>query len=352
MSSTIAAKNKKPGAKTSSPVITLAIASETWRFRAYVAFWGMCAFAIMLSKFVVAPRLLAGPKDGSTCAPFERSDPDLGDGVSPGEGFDLDSQSHLIQLFGFGNICTNWDYTPSRELTAMVYPLFEYSLIIYLCLDFCATTISYKKGELTEGFWMFSKIAFPVTFFLCSQFRMIFVVLAYVNVSGHTTGFLGLQVALILVAIQNTGYIYNAEISYDVVGGLKNTRLIALAYIIGDLIISTFKISATIFVVLNGRGAPWTLKPSPLPGKCIGEMVDIIWMIFNAVIPLIISHFRSKNEFPLVINITQRSIYIDGSSSGIEMTESEKKGLTSGGGGSHSKYESRVYENVRTDEVI
>ena len=71
-SSTIAAKVKKPGAKTSEPVITLTIASETWRFRAYVAFWGMCAFAIMLAKFVVTPRLLAGPEDGSTCAPFER----------------------------------------------------------------------------------------------------------------------------------------------------------------------------------------------------------------------------------------------------------------------------------------
>ena len=229
--------------------------------------------------------------------------------------------------------------------TAMAYPLFEYSLIIYLCLDFCATTISYKRGELTEGFWMFSKIVFPITILLCSQFRMIFVILAYVNVSGHTAGFLGLQVALILVAIQNTGYVYDAEISYDAVGGVKNTRRLALAYIIGDLIICTFKITATIFVVQNGYGAPWTLEPSPLPGKCMGQMIDMIWMIFNAVIPLVLSHFRSKNEFPLAINITQSSIYTDGSSS------TEKKGLTSGGG-SHSKYENRVYENVRTDEVI
>ncbi len=77
----------------------------------------------------------------------------------------------MIQLFGFANICANWDYSPSRELTAMVYPLFEYSLLVYLCLDFLQTQLSYKRGELNEWFYTFAKIVFPINIFLCAQFR-------------------------------------------------------------------------------------------------------------------------------------------------------------------------------------
>ena len=44
-------------------------------FRAYVAFWGMCLFAITISRLIVKPILLAGPPaDGynSSCPPYER----------------------------------------------------------------------------------------------------------------------------------------------------------------------------------------------------------------------------------------------------------------------------------------
>ena len=100
---------------------------------------------------------------------MRQDSPDFG--VNLGEGFDFKTQSHLIQLFGFANICANWDYSPSRELTAMVYPLFEYSLLVYLCLDFLNTKLSYQRGELEEWFWSFSKIVFPINLFLCAQFR-------------------------------------------------------------------------------------------------------------------------------------------------------------------------------------
>ena len=268
--------------------------------------------------------------------------PDLGAGVYPGKGFDLGTQSHLMQLFGFNNICSNWDYSPSRELTAMVYPLFEYSLIVYLILDFLATTLSYKRGELTEGFWSFSKFVFPLNIVLCSQFRMIFVCIAYENVKQHTAGFLGLQITLILVALQNAGFIWDAEIAYPSLGGIKGTRRAVLAYIICDLFICFFKIKSTTYVVMNGRGAPWTLNPSPMPGKCMGQFVDLIWMIFNAVIPLLVSHFRASNEHPLIIKVTQDAHYEDSS---IEMS-GEKQAFKSGGG-----YRAK-YETVVQDEVL
>jgi len=194
----------------------------------------------------------------------------------------------------------------------MVYPVFEYSLIVYLCFDFLATMLAQKRGELSAWFWNLSKIMFPICVLLCSQFRMIFVCIAYEKVKQHTAGFLGLQIALILVAVQNSLFIWESGITYEQIGpDVKHTRRAILAYLIGDLIISSFKICATIYVVIHGVGAPWTLaKPAILNGKCVGQVVDLIWMFFNAIIPLCISYFRSKNEVPIVFNITQRGVYI------------------------------------------
>ncbi len=265
--------------------------------------------------------------------------PDFASGIHLGEGFDFRTESHLVQLFGFANICANWDYSPSREFTAMVYPLFEYSLLVYLVLDFVQTKLSYKRGELTEWFYAFSKIVFPINIFLCAQFRMIFVCIAYENVSQHTAGFLGLQISLVLVALQNTIYVIDSNVSYDFLGGITNTRLVAIAYLIGLCSISFVKVQATIFVVMNGRGAPWTLEPAAIGDQVVGQLVDKVWMIFNAVLPLVISYVRSKNEYPLDIVITSdEPNYVE---KGQEM-----KPLNKSGGGGGLKYESSVQEVI------
>lgn len=73
------------------------VASEAWRFIAYLFFWGMCFFAIAMTKIFVTPSLAAGPPSDSptkTCPPFEPN----------GEGFDIAENSHLRRAFGFNNV--------------------------------------------------------------------------------------------------------------------------------------------------------------------------------------------------------------------------------------------------------
>lgn len=232
-------------------------------------------------------------------------------------------------LFSKDNICANWDYSPSRELTAMFYPLFEYSLLIYLCLDFLATAIANKRGEIEPWFWRFSQIVFPVCIFLCAQFRMIFVCIAYENVKQHTAGFLGLQVALILVAFHNAGFVWDSNIAYKQLGGpqkgLRNTRIGIIVYLVGQVSISIAKVCATIYVVSYGKGAPWTLRP--VGSVVAGQVVDWIWMIFNAIIPLALAFFRSKNETPLVITISQKTMYMQIASND-DIEEADEDGLS------------------------
>jgi hypothetical protein len=206
-------------------------------------------------------------------------------------------------------ICTNWDYSPSRELTAMVYPLFEYSLLLYIILDFLVSAISYKKGYLSERYWTVAKTVFPCMLVLCAWFRMIFVVEAYSNVQGHTAGFLGLQISLVTVAIMNTAYILETGTSFDFLGGLKGTRIAAYVYITVDMIICAIKVYLSSFIVFgwglaNDNIYPqWALESAFGGDMKIGQVVDVIWMICNALCPVIISYKRSKSEKPIIFTI-------------------------------------------------
>lgn len=273
--------------------INLQVCPEAWRFVAYFFFWTMCGLAITLNNTLVAPILLRGSPDGSSCPPFETG----------GKGFDVHTNSHLNRLFGFNNICVNWDYFPSRELTALYYPAFEYCLLVYLSLDFLTAAISYKKGYVGRKFWTISCVLFPIQVVLCAWFRMIFVVRAYENVRGHTAGFLGLQFALAFVAVQNVYYVVETKVFYSFLGGLNGTRIAARTYLYSNLLVSSIKLYLTIYVVSFGIYPEWAKGPSVMPGRNWGQFVDMFWMLFNAILPVIISFFRARTEKPLEIRI-------------------------------------------------
>ena len=98
--------------------------------------------------------------------------PNLGEGgVYPGKGFDVVTQNHIVAVVGFSNICSNWDYSPSRDIAAMIYPAMEYSFLIYLCLDFVADKLAHMRGELDSWVWSITKICFPINLILVSEFR-------------------------------------------------------------------------------------------------------------------------------------------------------------------------------------
>lgn len=97
--------------------------------------------------------LKAGPKvEGNQYKPFNQD--------APGKGldFNFETESHLMQTFRFENTCANWDYTPLSETVSMLCPLFEYSLLIYLVLNFLTIALSYKRRELSKWFCFFVKI--------------------------------------------------------------------------------------------------------------------------------------------------------------------------------------------------
>jgi len=135
---------------------------------------------------------------------------------------------------------------------------------------------------------------------------MIFVIMAYEDVSGHTAGFLGLQFALIMVTIQNCLYVLDSQVAYKFVGGLKNTRIITVVYLICTLIISSIKVSLTIYIVSYGTGNEWQKRPIGSSSMVAGQLVDYMWMLLNALIPLVIAFLRAKSEYALKITVDMK----------------------------------------------
>ena len=123
---------------------------------------------------------------------------------------------------------------------------------------------------------------------------MIFIFIAYEQVKMHTIGFLGLQIALILIAIKETVFVIHTGVAYKFLGGtVARTRTWAILYIVGLLMISISKVVATIYVVHEGVGAAWTMRPSGVFGWYAGQLLDRIWMLFNAILPLFFSRLSS-----------------------------------------------------------
>ena len=130
---------------------------------------------------------------------------------------------------------------------------------------------------------------------------MIFVVIAYENLSGHTAGFFCLQITLILTAIMNTWFIIDTKTSFSWLGGQKGTAAVATTYLLCNLIISPVKLYLTAEIVFKGSPAPWSLNQ--VGSSYAGEVVDNVWFVFNAILPLFVAIIRMFSEQPLTVTI-------------------------------------------------
>lgn len=292
------------GSADGHPTFSVSVNPEEWRVRFYFFFWTLCAFAVIITQIWVKPFIEAGaPPDTPTerlgCGPFNREG---WEGLEYGMGFDFE-HTHLIQAFGFGNICTNWDYPPARQIIAMYFPLFEYSFVVYLILDYACMRLAYIRGEIPGWYFSVVKTVTPFCILLVILFRMIFVIVAYEDVRGHTAGFLGLQVALLVVTIMNCAYVYLTGQDYPDYGISASTAAtIALTYGVVDFFVTCVKIYGTAFIV-TGNGSPPAYFFYDTPFGTLGSVIDKFYMLTNAVLPPIIAYVRMTEEESIEIKV-------------------------------------------------
>ena len=91
--------------------------------------------------------------------------------------------------------------------------------------------------------------------------------------------------------------------SYTNLSTASTTR-IAKTYLFLLLCISVVKVWATVYFIITAKGPALYRVNSFIPGMVRGQVIDHIWMLFNAVIPLFTAIVRMNNEHPLEIEIS------------------------------------------------
>lgn len=192
----------------------------------------------------------------------------------------------------------NWDYTPSRELTGLFYPLFEYTFLIYVCLDFLQAKVGHAQGAVPSWVYRVALYLLPVKIILISWFRMIFIIKVDESANGHTLGFFGLQIALILVALQNVLYVNVLGYHLPCVGR-KGTKILSWFYFIVFVPITGYKIAYSISMLM---GRPFIDVSIPAQVSIV-YCVDKLWMLLAAIMPVFFAQWQKRKEPPLRIRI-------------------------------------------------
>lgn len=216
----------------------------------------------------------------------------------------------LTTLFLSLQICVYWDYTPSRELVALYYPLFEYSFLLYVILDHIQFRLSFSPTH-RPAVYRLAMITLPIKILFIASFRMIFVMQVnmvqpdypdeygpYIEGAlGHTLGFFGLQLALILVALENVLYINLTGVEYPYLGA-RGTTIASWLYFAAVAPLTFFKIYVA-FMALTGNKID--------NFEAIGKTVDHMWMLLVALMPIFFAHVGRKTEAFLRITFERDS---------------------------------------------
>ena len=193
---------------------------------------------------------------------------------------------------------------------ALYYPLFEYSFLLYVILDHIQFRLAFNATR-RPGVYRLAMITLPIKVVLIAWFRMIFVYEVnmvqpdypdeygpYIEGAlGHTLGFFGLQLSLILVALENVLFINLTGVEYPFLGA-RGTVIASWLYFFAVAPLTLFKIYVA-FTALTGNKIDHF--------SVIGKTVDHMWMVLVAFMPIIFAQVGRKTEAFLKITVERDS---------------------------------------------
>lgn len=115
---------------------------------------------------------------------------------------------------------------------------------------------------------------------------------------GHTMGFFGLQLALILVALENVLFINLTGVEYPLLG-LHGTRIASWIYFGVVTPLTLFKIYVAFTALIGNKIDNFMV---------VGRVVDVVWMILIAFMPILFAQIGRKTESHVKITFERDSI--------------------------------------------
>jgi hypothetical protein len=227
---------------------------------------------------------------------------------------DVPDPNPLELTFGYTNICLYFDYDPPRIIAAMIYPIVEYSMVLYVATNWYVAKEAFKRrGEVTYTIFT---IATVIEIVLIAWFRLVFVIRAFTNITGHTVPFMGLQITLSMIELQNRIYydiLYDPK-SFAFYPNNSYLRILGWIYTILLICVTIFKIIITSAVLYHH---PLMTIGTPTQ-MAVGKFFDWTWMLLAAICPLLISIYllmyckhRPKIVTSLTMNLSTSSSIIE-----------------------------------------
>ena len=81
---------------------------------------------------------------------------------------------------------------------------------------------------------------------------------------------------MISIDIQNGFYILHSQVAYQYIGGLRNTRILAISCLICNLVISVLKLAVNAYIILYSKGGGWSMIEVAGGSLTIGRVIDYI----------------------------------------------------------------------------
>lgn len=132
----------------------------------------------------------------------------------------------IYKLFGFNHACNVLDYEPSRTVSAMLLPFWEIPFLLYVIFNFLRVQDAFREQKAPRYTFWVAAIFLPFEILLTVWFRIVFVWSPEVSFLNHYLPYVGFQILLCLVAVENVLY-------FDAVKALpfNNSRALAFGYL-------------------------------------------------------------------------------------------------------------------------
>ncbi len=218
------------------------------------------------------------------------------------------SDTLLVKVFGYNNICVYFDFPPSTFFLPTLWAFTLVFLLMYICAHWLQMRNEVAQGNLSRG--LYRTLTGLKAFEACTM--IIFSTIFAVNPQGpdhtlwiHTIPFFLLQVGLVSLAMSNT--VHGIKSGYWTRLGLPTWfGKAAVVYCVLFMLVVLFKIpyaANAMATAVHNAGVEagnalsdgvWFTMTSSL--KTIAQRVDLLFLIFAAVVPMLKTLYLLKTK--------------------------------------------------------
>jgi len=234
----------------------------------WLRFWGLMAGSVLLITGTIVTNAFVEFPEGSG-------------------GFDFRA-TFIYELFHFNHTCTVLDFNPSRTVSGIVMMFHTIPMDLFIVLSYFRMKHDFVEGRISKMLWYYTKITTPLIFLAMTYFYMVFVnpPMDMASFILHYIPYMSWQIAMILMAIGQCGYISQMDITPF------NIPKVVLRVYLGVLIATGLYYSIFIWSFIGGSPI---LDTTINANRNFAVTLMYFFDVIAAIIPAIFAFIEAKD---------------------------------------------------------